>query len=138
VRSECAGHPACADTEIVASELAANAIAHTKSGGGLFMVHVAPVNARCLALVVTDQGAPTPPRARDAGMDAESGRGLDLVAALASVVVVAGDQDARSMAVVVPASSGTYAPAGELLACAARSLAHLAALIAADSAADVA
>jgi anti-sigma regulatory factor (Ser/Thr protein kinase) len=68
------------------SELAANAIAHTASGaaGGVFAVEVSrPADGRAI-VAVTDAGGPGEPSLRDADELAEDGRGLALVAALAS------------------------------------------------------
>jgi anti-sigma regulatory factor (Ser/Thr protein kinase) len=76
------------------SEFAANAIAHTASGtaGGVFEVEVSrPADGRAM-VAVTDAGGPGVPSAcdphepslRDADELAEGGRGLALVAALAS------------------------------------------------------
>jgi anti-sigma regulatory factor (Ser/Thr protein kinase) len=68
------------------SELAANAIAHTASGaaGGVFAVEVSrPADGRAM-VAVTDAGGPGEPSLRDADELAEDGRGLALVAALAS------------------------------------------------------
>jgi serine/threonine-protein kinase RsbW len=68
------------------SELAANAIAHTASGaaGGVFAVEVSrPADGRAM-VAVTDAGGPGEPSLRDADELAEDGRGLALIAALAS------------------------------------------------------
>jgi anti-sigma regulatory factor (Ser/Thr protein kinase) len=108
VRSECGDHPASGDTALVASELAANAIAHSRSGDvGVFIVHLCPVSALRIALIVTDQGGPAAPQVQPAVADAECGRGLKVVTDLASTVLVIGDCDMRSVAVLVPASSGS-------------------------------
>ena len=106
IRSEIADHPACDDAVRVASELAANAIVHTKSGDdGIFMVDIAAIDAEHVALVVTDQGTPTAPRAKEPGLNGESGRGLMVVIALATLIVVLGDCSMRTVAAVIPASS---------------------------------
>jgi anti-sigma regulatory factor (Ser/Thr protein kinase) len=83
-----AGHTARDDAVLVASELAANAVAHSASGGagGLFMVHVSVLSAGQAVVVVTDQGGPGRPCERGAGPDAEDGRGLAVVRALAVLV----------------------------------------------------
>jgi serine/threonine-protein kinase RsbW len=72
------------------SELAANAIKHTASGaGGMFAVEVRRPAPGVALIVVTDAGGPRRPAVPDAGDGgetelAEGGRGLALVAALAS------------------------------------------------------
>src|SRR5215472_3122736 len=74
VRSEIADHPACDDAVRVASELAANAIVHTRSGdGGMFLVDIAELDSEQVAILVTDQGTPAVPRTNKAGFDGESG-----------------------------------------------------------------
>jgi serine/threonine-protein kinase RsbW len=102
--------PACDaldDLLIIASELATNALTHTRSGeaGGRFTVDVAwwPESAR---VVVGDQGSDevpetaTPPEDKIA--DAESGRGLLLVGALSTAWGMAGNADARWLWADVP------------------------------------
>ena len=72
------------DMALVVDEFAANCITHTASGrGGKF--HIALWAGECvLRAEVTDEGARgARPRVRDAA-DGESGRGLRIVAALAS------------------------------------------------------
>jgi anti-sigma regulatory factor (Ser/Thr protein kinase) len=77
-----------ADLALLASELCANAVLHTRSGqaGGRFTVDVewTPATAR---VVIGDQGAPTAPaitaRTADATWEGEHGRGLWLVDELA-------------------------------------------------------
>jgi serine/threonine-protein kinase RsbW len=95
--------PACEpldDLLIFTSELAANAVTHTRSGkpGGWFAVEVtwSPRTAR---VVVGDQGSdeiptsnPGPP---DDDADLETGRGLLLVAAMSAAWGTAGDAEAR-------------------------------------------
>jgi serine/threonine-protein kinase RsbW len=105
VRSAFGNHLACDDAVLVASELAANAVAHTASGdeGGTFTVHLATVSAERVAMFVTDQGGPTVAKARHADVDAESGRGLDIVTAIASLFVVAGNADWCGVLAVIPA-----------------------------------
>ncbi|NDU76239.1 ATP-binding protein [Actinomadura sp. DSM 109109] len=94
VRSVAAGHPALDDMVLVASETVANAIAHTASGleGGLVRVAVLAGDGR-YRLEVADEGAaggrPHIEEGRGkggpaGGAEAESGRGMRIVAALAS------------------------------------------------------
>jgi anti-sigma regulatory factor (Ser/Thr protein kinase) len=80
-----AGCPARETLLACVSELAANAVAHTASGaGGMFMVEVIRPAAGVAVVAVTDAGGPREPSVRDADELAEGGRGLALVAALAS------------------------------------------------------
>jgi anti-sigma regulatory factor (Ser/Thr protein kinase) len=105
VRSEFAGHPALDDSVLVASELAANAIAHTRSGhdGGTFTVHLGMMSSTSVCILVADEGGPTVPNAQRTGIDAESGRGLDLVAAVSAIFVPAGDGNSRNVIVIITA-----------------------------------
>jgi hypothetical protein len=95
--------PACSpldDLLLLASELAANAVTHTRSGqpGGRFTVEVtwSPQSAR---VVVGDQGSDEIPVSAASPVDQvaclESGRGLLLVDALSAAWGTAGDADAR-------------------------------------------
>jgi|HubBroStandDraft_1064217.scaffolds.fasta_scaffold160217_2 serine/threonine-protein kinase RsbW len=104
VRALLGGHPALDDAVLVASELAANAIAHTASGhaGGAFGVHLARLSAEHVAVLVTDQGGPTEPSVRAADLGSESGRGLDVVTALSSTFSVPGEGEQRSVLAVIP------------------------------------
>src|SRR5947209_5642797 len=72
------------DVVLVASELAANAIRHSKSGsaGGSFVLQVAAFTD-CWHVRVDDQGGPGSPMLEDAEDTDETGRGLPMVAALA-------------------------------------------------------
>jgi len=85
VAAALAGCPARETLLTCVSELAANAIAHTASGaGGVFAVEVSrPADGRAL-VAVTDAGGLEEPLVRDPDELAEGGRGLTLVAALAS------------------------------------------------------
>jgi len=85
VAAALAGCPARETLLTCVSELAANAIAHTASGaGGVFAVEVSrPADGRAL-VAVTDAGGPGEPLVREPDELAEGGRGLALVAALAS------------------------------------------------------
>ena len=67
------------------SELAANAVEHTRSGaGGTFTVAVGRPRSGVAFVAVTDAGGPGEPTLGDAGELAEAGRGLALVAAFSS------------------------------------------------------
>jgi Histidine kinase-like ATPase domain len=80
VRRDIAGYlgscPAAADMVLIASELAANAILHSRSRGGTFTIRC-QLSARDARIEVEDKGGPW--RTRDPG-----GRphGLDIIAAL--------------------------------------------------------
>jgi anti-sigma regulatory factor (Ser/Thr protein kinase) len=105
VRSQLADHPALDDAVLTASELAANAIAHTRSGhaGGTFTVHLGVMSSKSVCLLVADEGGPTTPDPQRASVDAESGRGLDLVTAVSAIFVPAGDENTRNVLVVITA-----------------------------------
>jgi anti-sigma regulatory factor (Ser/Thr protein kinase) len=70
---------------LIASELAANSVEHTRSGepGGHFTVHLA-CSSDSVRLTVGDQGSPRPPQAVAAALDSEHGRGLFMVDGLAA------------------------------------------------------
>ncbi|MER5211258.1 ATP-binding protein [Streptomyces sp. NPDC002838] len=84
------GSPLAEDAELIVSELSANAILHTASGleSGSFHLAVA-VSAQVIALSVTDDGgASAAPKVDHRDEDAEHGRGLGMVSAIAHRVVV--------------------------------------------------
>jgi anti-sigma regulatory factor (Ser/Thr protein kinase) len=112
IRSEFVGHPALDNAMLAASELAANAMTHTASGhpGGMFAVHLTLASPHHIAVQVTDQGGPNHPRISRAGTDQESGRGLDVVASLASLLVTTGDAAGRSILAVIPDPEDDTAP----------------------------
>jgi anti-sigma regulatory factor (Ser/Thr protein kinase) len=101
-----AGHAACEDAVLVAAELAANSIVHSASGqeGGMFMVHLAELDADHVAIVVTDQGGSGVPRERHAGPGAESGRGLTVVRSLTSFLEFFYTGKSTSALAVVPSA----------------------------------
>ncbi len=76
------GCPAGDDALLCVSELATNAVRHSRSGGqgGRFTV-IAAVRAGRLRVGVTDEGGPWRP---ERGGDGQSGRGLLIVGELAS------------------------------------------------------
>lgn len=85
VAAALAGCPARETLLTCASELAANAIAHTASAaGGEFTVEVLRPADGVALVAVTDDGGPGRPVIRAAGPFAECGRGLALVAACSS------------------------------------------------------
>ncbi|MDX2593249.1 ATP-binding protein [Streptomyces sp. WI03-4A] len=84
------GSPLAEDAELIVSELSANAILHTASGQAYGSFHLAvAVSAQVVALSVTDDGgAGTAPKVEHRNQDAEHGRGLGMVSAIAHRVVV--------------------------------------------------
>ncbi|WP_043494777.1 ATP-binding protein [Streptomyces viridosporus] len=86
------GSPLAEDVELIVSELSANAVLHTASGqaSGTFHLTLA-VSPQVIALSVTDDGGTgTAPKVEHQDQDAEHGRGLNTVSALAHRVVVHG------------------------------------------------
>jgi anti-sigma regulatory factor (Ser/Thr protein kinase) len=111
VRAQLGAHPALDDSVLVASELAANAIAHTASGltGGAFVVRIASLSPEHVAVLVVDGGADTEPRALETGVDSESGRGLDVVKGLATAFWTTGPDGQRAVLAVIPPSAAIEA-----------------------------
>jgi anti-sigma regulatory factor (Ser/Thr protein kinase) len=82
---------------LLTSELCANALQHTASGnGGSFEVTVLRSD-HSLRIEVRDDGAPTIPTVRPADDLEERGRGLELVALIASRWGQCGDEYGRSV-----------------------------------------
>ena len=80
-----AGHPGRDVAALLASELFGNGVRHSRSGAPGGTVTVAVVAGDGLVRVeVTDQGGMGVPKVRRADHDEEGGRGLELVAALAT------------------------------------------------------
>jgi anti-sigma regulatory factor (Ser/Thr protein kinase) len=77
------GCPFADEFVLIASELSANAVMHSRSGkpGGTFTVRAEVFPGDFAWLEVEDQGGP--PTEREAGDEDERGRGLAIVAALA-------------------------------------------------------
>ncbi|WP_432119625.1 ATP-binding protein [Streptomyces sp. bgisy032] len=84
------GSPLADDAEQIVSELSANAIIHTASGMKSGSFHLAlAVSPQVVALSVTDEGGTgTAPKVEHQDAQAEHGRGLDMVSAIAHRVVV--------------------------------------------------
>jgi serine/threonine-protein kinase RsbW len=98
------GLPVAPDVVLACSELASNAIIHSDSGlpGGKFTVRLS-VETDIIRIEVIDQGGQwATSRSRwlggsdDQGDDGQSGRGLTIVAALASSWGIGGDQEGRT------------------------------------------
>ncbi|MEV7129832.1 ATP-binding protein [Streptomyces sp. NPDC093260] len=84
------GSPFADDAALIVSELSTNAIRHTASGldSGVFHLAVA-VSAQAVAVSVTDDGGTrATPKVEHQDHDAEHGRGLGMVSAIAHRVVV--------------------------------------------------
>jgi len=77
VRDFLDGCPATDDAVLIVSELAANAMLHSRSGNGTFTVQVTR-SETCVHLEVEDAGGPWVPTPRD-----DRPHGLDIVSALA-------------------------------------------------------
>lgn len=84
--------PAREDVLYVASELATNAIKHTRTGqGGWFNVEIVVRGGEGIRMAITDAGGLTTPRIVDEP-DCEHGRGLRLVRALSASDGYSGDE----------------------------------------------
>lgn len=93
-----AGCPAADTAALVISELAANAILHTRSAHGSFTVNAELFPGYCW-LEVADEGgswAPSPPG--DPLPEDETGRGLHIVYAVSSDVEISGSAAGRVIA----------------------------------------
>ncbi|WP_416484320.1 ATP-binding protein [Streptomyces sp. CL12] len=82
--------PPADDAALIVSELSTNAIRHTASGWAAGSFHLAvAVSAQVVAVSATDDGGTgTTPKAEHQNQDAEGGRVLDMVNAIAHWVVI--------------------------------------------------
>ena len=84
-------HPCADDAALVVSELGANAITHTASGDGSFLLAVTHAETT-VTITVTDAGGTTShPHVEHPAEDSPSGRGLALVTTSADAVTIHGD-----------------------------------------------
>ncbi|MFC4009136.1 ATP-binding protein [Nonomuraea purpurea] len=76
-----AGHRDVDDVRLVVSELATNAVSHSRSGrpGGFVILEVSAIGDALARVEVIDEGGITIPRPRQAGEGEGNGRGLHLV-----------------------------------------------------------
>lgn len=82
VRTLLAASPRVRDAELIVSELAGNAVLHSRSGqGGSFTLSI-DQKAGWVRVAVLDDG-PLPPAPRDPQIEGEFGRGLVVVAGVA-------------------------------------------------------
>jgi anti-sigma regulatory factor (Ser/Thr protein kinase) len=103
--------PAAGDAVLLADELAANAVQHSRSRGpgGTFTVTVEACPGHWVRVEVADDGGPGVPHLADDGASTSnstgnkaSGRGLQIVTALAGEWGVAGDATGRTVWFVLP------------------------------------
>jgi anti-sigma regulatory factor (Ser/Thr protein kinase) len=99
VAAALAGVPAADDAVWCLGEVASNAVVHTRSGqpGGTFAVAADVYPGVLVAIMVTDQGGPWIGRAADSYP-----HGLKVVRQLATEVHIDGDDNGRSVRVVLP------------------------------------
>jgi serine/threonine-protein kinase RsbW len=88
---------AAEDILVCATELAANAVLHSRSGlpGGHFSVEVAVCAGQWVRVAVKDSGGPWAERGTGDG-DTEGGRGLHIVSALSAAMGITGDASGRT------------------------------------------
>ncbi|GAA0963063.1 ATP-binding protein [Actinocorallia libanotica] len=105
------GHEAMRSAELVACELGANAVLHTRSGqpGGWFAVEVR-FGPDEVTVAVTDQGSDREPTARPADAEEVSGRGLWMVELLSLRWGCEPAGEGRRIWAVLPASDDHEEP----------------------------
>jgi len=99
VAAALAGVPCAGDVVYALSEVASNAVVHSRSGlpGGHFTVAAEVLPGALAAVMVTDQGGPW------AGRTADSyPHGLEIVRRLAATVRIDGDEYGRTILVLFP------------------------------------
>ncbi|MEV1003582.1 ATP-binding protein [Nonomuraea sp. NPDC050202] len=108
VTSYLGDRPETYTAELVVSELATNAIRHTRSGqaAGQFGVTL-HAGTTLLILAVHDGGGPSNPHLRHAENTDQSGRGLHLVESLTARWGVHGDQGGRTVWALIPLGQTT-------------------------------
>ncbi|UED85206.1 ATP-binding protein [Streptomyces profundus] len=102
--------PCREDAALVVSELAANAITHTRSHTTGFTVHITRT-PRTVTISVTDHGGSTSrPRVAHATDSSPCGRGLVLVTACATVVRITGDETGHTVTAELHVNVSVPAP----------------------------
>ncbi|WP_404192575.1 ATP-binding protein [Streptomyces tauricus] len=93
------GSPLADDAEVIVSELSTNAILHTASGRQSGSFHLAlAISPQMVALSVTDGGGTgRAPKVEHQDQEAEHGRGLSMVSAIAHRVVVHDSDDGHTV-----------------------------------------
>ena len=99
VAAALAGVPCAGDVVYALSEVASNAVLHSRSGlpGGHFTVAVDVLPGALAAVMVTDQGGPWAGRATDTYP-----HGLEIVRQLSASVHIDGDEDGHTIWVLFP------------------------------------
>ncbi|MFD8934221.1 ATP-binding protein [Streptomyces sp. NPDC059578] len=108
-RSVLGGHPCTDDALLVVTELGTNAIAHTASRGGSFLLAV-NCSETAVTVTVTDSGGTsTRPHVEHPDDEAFGGRGLALVTAYATRVRIRGDHRGHTITVELCAKASESA-----------------------------
>ncbi|HUB42146.1 MAG TPA: ATP-binding protein [Streptosporangiaceae bacterium] len=94
-----------ADTELLASELVANAVEHANGQSiGFVLRRLADAEGQAAVTCEVSDSSPDLPEARDAGPDADRGRGLAIVTALAAASGVRTSQGGKTAWFTLPLS----------------------------------
>ncbi|MEV0350517.1 ATP-binding protein [Nonomuraea sp. NPDC050680] len=103
VSSYLGDRPETDTVQLIVSELATNAIRHTRSGlpGGRFGVTL-HAGSTLLILAVLDEGGPATPHLHQAEDEDQNGRGLHLVETLTTRWGVHGDDAGRTVWALIP------------------------------------